>query len=51
MRWLFAVFVLSLCALLWAAIAVARHIRRDAVQLPAETGTTPPEQEAERDKL
>jgi hypothetical protein len=29
MRWLFAVFVVSLCALLWAAISVARHIRRD----------------------
>jgi hypothetical protein len=30
MRWLFAVFIASLCALLWAAIAVARHIRRNA---------------------
>ncbi len=30
MRWLFAVFIASLIALLWAAIAVARHIRRDA---------------------
>jgi hypothetical protein len=38
MRWLFAVFVVSLCALLWAAISVARHIRRDRKQLPAETG-------------
>ena len=38
MRWLFAVFVASLCALLWAAIAVARHIRRDRDQLPAEAG-------------
>lgn len=38
MYWLFAVFVVSLCALLWAAIAVARHIRRDRQQqLPAET--------------
>jgi hypothetical protein len=36
MRWLFAVFVASLCALLWAAIAVARHVRRDRKQLPAE---------------
>jgi hypothetical protein len=36
MRWLFAVFIASLCALLWAAISVARHIRRDRKQLPAE---------------
>jgi hypothetical protein len=35
MRWLFAVFIASLCALLWAAISVARHIRRDRQQ-PAE---------------
>ncbi|HEX6494435.1 MAG TPA: hypothetical protein VF018_03055 [Acidobacteriaceae bacterium] len=39
MRWLFAVFVASLCALLWAAIAVARHVRRDRKQLPAEAAT------------
>jgi cytoskeletal protein RodZ len=38
MRWLFALFVASLCALLWAAIAVARHVRRDREQLPAEAG-------------
>ena len=38
MRWLFVVFVVSLCALLWAAIAVARHIRRDRSQRPAEAG-------------
>ena len=38
MRWLFAVFVLSLIALLWAAVAIARHIRREA-QTPH-----PPEQ-------
>jgi hypothetical protein len=36
MHWLFAVFVVSLCALLWAAVSVARHIRRDRRQLPAE---------------
>jgi hypothetical protein len=36
MRWLFAVFIASLCALLWAAISVARHIRRDRKQLPPE---------------
>jgi hypothetical protein len=36
MRWLFAVFIASICALLWAAISVARHIRRDRKQLPAE---------------
>ena len=47
MRWLFAVFVASLCALLWAAIAVARHIRRDREQLPAEAAET----EAEPDNL
>jgi hypothetical protein len=35
MRWLFAVFIASMCALLWAAISVARHIRRDRKQLPA----------------
>ncbi len=28
MRWLFAIFLLSLCVLLWAAFAIARHIRR-----------------------
>jgi cytoskeletal protein RodZ len=38
MRWLFAVFVLSLCALLWAAISVARHVRRNREQLPADAG-------------
>jgi hypothetical protein len=36
MHWLFAVFVVSLCALLWAAVSAARHIRRDRRQLPAE---------------
>ncbi|HZD46597.1 MAG TPA: hypothetical protein VE109_10990 [Acidobacteriaceae bacterium] len=36
MRWLFAVFIASMCALLWAAISVARHIRRDRKQLSAE---------------
>jgi hypothetical protein len=36
MHWLFAVFVVSLCALLWAVVSVARHIRRDRQQLPAE---------------
>ncbi|MGA9716770.1 MAG: hypothetical protein WBQ79_00705 [Acidobacteriaceae bacterium] len=38
MRWLFAVFVVSLCALLWAAISVARHVRRDRAQLSADAG-------------
>jgi hypothetical protein len=38
MRWLFAVFLVSLCALLWTAISVARHVRRDRAQLPADTG-------------
>jgi hypothetical protein len=36
MRWLFAVFIASLCALLWAVISVARHVRRDRQQLPTE---------------
>ena len=35
MRWLFAVFVASLCALLWAAISMARHIRRASRKVPA----------------
>jgi hypothetical protein len=43
MRWFFAVFIASLCALLWAAISVARHIRRDRRQLPAEATATDPE--------
>jgi len=43
MRWLFAVFLISLCALLWAAVAVARHIRRATHKLPADAGlATPP---------
>lgn len=37
MRWLFALFIASLIALLWAAIAVARHIRRDARERRAGT--------------
>jgi hypothetical protein len=49
MRWLFVVFVASLCALLWAAIAVARHIRRDRTQLPAEAAAS--ETEVAQDKL
>ena len=36
MRLLFAVFLLSLCALLRAAFAIARHIRRAAHKLPGE---------------
>jgi hypothetical protein len=40
MHWLFAVFVVSLCALLWAVISVARHIRRDRQQLSAEAVAT-----------
>jgi multisubunit Na+/H+ antiporter MnhE subunit len=49
MRWLFVVFVVSLCALLWAAISVARHIRRDRVQPPAEAVAS--ETELEQDHL
>jgi hypothetical protein len=48
MHWLFAVFVVSLCALLWAAISVARHIRRDRQQLAAEA-TAASETETKRD--
>jgi hypothetical protein len=36
MRWLFAVFLLSLCALLWAAFAIARHIRRASQKPPQQ---------------
>ena len=50
MHWLFAVFVLSLCALLWAAVAVARHIRRDRQQLSAEIAAAN-ETEVKRDGL
>jgi hypothetical protein len=48
MLWLFAVFVVSLCALLWAAISVARHVRRDRQQLPAEAAAAS-ETETKRD--
>jgi hypothetical protein len=47
MRWLFAVFVTSLCALLWAAISVARHVRRNRTQLPAETAASQTEMNQE----
>lgn len=50
MHWLFAVFVVSLCALLWAAVSVARHIRRDRQHLPTET-TAEIEAEVKRDNL
>jgi hypothetical protein len=49
MHWLFAVFIASLCALLWAAVSVARHIRRDRQQLPAEAAAN--EAEAKQDNL
>jgi hypothetical protein len=49
MHWLFAVFVASLCALLWAAFSVARHIRRDRKQLPAEASAAS-ETEVEPDR-
>jgi cytoskeletal protein RodZ len=48
MRWLFALFVASLCALLWAAIAVARHVRRDREQLPAEAGAAETDEKQDR---
>jgi hypothetical protein len=47
MRVLFAVFVLSILALIWTAIAVGRHIRRHEAngkqhaELPEETVTVP----------
>jgi hypothetical protein len=53
MRWLFAVFIASLCALLWAAFSVARHIRRNAKAVPgndaapAVAEVTEPETEPE----
>lgn len=50
MHWLFAVFVASLCALLWAAISVARHIRRDRHELPAEAAAAK-EAEVKQDHL
>ena len=50
MLWLFAVFVVSLCALLWTAVSVARHIRRDRAEPAAETAAAG-ETEAERDGL
>lgn len=49
MHWLFAVFVVSLCALLWAAISVARHIRRDRRELPAEAAAS--EMDVKQDSL
>jgi hypothetical protein len=48
MRWLFVVFVASLCALLWAAVSVARHIRRNRPQLPAEAPADQTEVEQEK---
>ena len=45
MRWLFAVFLASLCALLWAAFSVARHIRRNAKSVIV-SNASPPEPEA-----
>jgi hypothetical protein len=50
MRWLFAVFIASLCALLWAAISVARHIRRDRAERPVEVAAAN-ETEIKRDGL
>ncbi len=39
MRLLFAVFLASLCALLWAAFSVATHIRRQEKVRDGEPGT------------
>jgi hypothetical protein len=45
MRLLFVVFAISLCALLWAAFSVARHILRhnDSHALEADTVSNSPE--------
>jgi hypothetical protein len=47
MRWLFAVFLLSLCALLWAAFAIARHIRRARPRQLPEAAAIESEEQAE----
>ena len=53
---MFALFVVSLCTLLWAAISVGRHIRRDkrqqqSVKLRASSTMAPAEAtEIEPDK-
>jgi hypothetical protein len=49
MYWLFAVFVASLCALLWAAVSVARHIRRDRAESAEAAAAN--ETEVKRDGL
>jgi hypothetical protein len=42
MRLLFVVFIVSICALLWAAIAAARHIRRHgAIERRGQGGDNP----------
>jgi hypothetical protein len=49
---MFALFVVSLCTLLWAAFSVARHIRRDKQHLqpgplpadPLSPAARPPQQ-------
>jgi hypothetical protein len=40
MRVLFVVFVLSIIALIWTAVAVARHIRRHEAQAKQYPETT-----------
>ena len=40
MRILFAIFVLSFLALVWAAVAITRHIRRGTGTLLAESPAT-----------
>lgn len=39
MRVLFIVLILSLCALLWAAISIAGHIRRHGTRKAAGKGS------------
>ena len=44
MRVLYVVFVLSILALIWTAVAVARHVRRHEAQ--GESHTETPEEPA-----
>jgi hypothetical protein len=41
MRILFAIAVLSFAALVWAAVAIVRHIRRNSAMSNTETRGTP----------
>jgi hypothetical protein len=43
MRYLYAVYVLSILALIWAVISIARHIRGHNAQAPKEGSESIPE--------